>query len=348
VKKLLCLKKSCERLDALLVSDEHNVSYLSGAQGIDARLLINLKARRPNLFITDPRFLYQAEEQVKGFRLEVIGRRQSYFGSLAQVLSSRPLKRIGFEAKALSFAEVEQLKKKLPRQAELVPTYDIVEGLRVIKDDSELKLIKKAADITKGGLKYIKKFVKPGQRECDIANRLHSYLRQNGAEDVAFPIIVVSGKRTAWPHAPVSSRKLTKNDVVVIDAGACFKGYNSDLTRTFFLGRINPTLKKCYEVLEQAQAKAIKAVRPGLKISQLDRVARSHIAACGFGKNFLHNLGHGVGLNVHEAPAISGKNKDVLRSGMVFTVEPGIYLPSIGGVRIEDVLVVTKSGCSIL
>jgi len=336
------------RLDALLVSDEHNVSYLSGTQGIEARLLINFKRQAKNLFITDLRYTYQAQDCLKGFKLEVIGRRQSYFKGLAQALDRPGLKRIGFEAKALSFAEVEQLKKKLPKRACLVPTYNIVEGLRVKKEQGELKLIRQAADITRDAFKYIKRFLKPGVRERDIADRILSYMRGEGADGEAFPIIVASGKRTAWPHAPVSGRKLSRNDIVVIDAGARFKGYNSDLTRTFFLGRINPTLKQCFDAVKQAKNKAIRAVKPGLKISELDRIARAHIAGCGFGKQFLHNLGHGVGLSVHEAPVVSRRSDEILKPGMVLTIEPGIYLEGLGGIRLEDMVLVTKTGYKAL
>jgi len=336
------------RLDALLVSDEHNVSYLSGARGIEARLLINFRRRGRDLFITDPRFTYQAQECLKGFRLEVIGRRQSYFKGLAQVLSGPRMKRVGFEAKALSFAEAEHLKKKLPKQTALVPTYDVVEGLRITKEQGELALIKQAVDITRDAFRYIKKFLKPGARECDIAERLLSYMKEKGAEEAAFPIIVASGKRAAWPHAPASAKKISQDDVVVIDAGARFKCYNSDLTRTFFLGRINPALRRCLAAVEQAKEEAIKAVKPGLKISELDRIARARIAASGFGKHFSHNLGHGVGLSVHEAPAVSGRSDEILKPGMVFTIEPGIYLKGLGGVRLEDMVLVTKTGHKVL
>jgi len=346
-KRIALLKKACQRLDALLVTDQSNVRYLSGFTGTDSTLLIQLKRKRPHVFITDARFLYQGRKELgSNFKIELANSKRNFFKTVAHIFKQEKLVRVGFEAKSITYGKIEYIKKRV-KGVKLIPTYGIVEKLRTIKSEDELKLIKKAVKIAGNAFTGIRRYIKPGVKESEISDKMASLMRRGGA-DSAFPIIVASGKRSAWPHAPASDRKFTASDAVTIDAGACFKGYNSDLTRVYFLGRINSTLEECFKVISQAKARAIRAIKPGLKISQLDRIARNHIEAAGFGKYFLHSLGHGIGLDVHETPSISGKNKETLQPGMVFTVEPGIYLPEVGGVRLEDMVLVTKTGHKVL
>ncbi len=346
-KKIKEIKRLCKGLDGLLVTDGANVSYLSGFTGSDSSLLVDFRQKRQSSFITDSRYIYQAKRQVKSYEIKLIAPNRRFFTALTDIIAKKKLKRLGFEAKSISFGEIEQIKKRL-KSTLLIPTYGVVESLRSIKSKSEIELIKKAVRITESAFKFIQPLIKPGVKESELAAKMELFMKQLGAASSAFLIIVASGKNSAWCHAPVSSRKIKVNEAVLIDAGANFKGYNSDLTRVYFLGRINPTLQRCLDVVIKAKNVAIKAIKPGVRASKIDKIARDYIASSGFGKYFLHSLGHGIGRCVHEAPTLSTKSQETLKPGMVFTVEPGIYLPACGGVRIEDMVLVTKTGHEVL
>lgn len=314
------LKK--QKLDGLLVSNPVNVGYLN-----------NLRSEKTYLFLT-PGF----NKQIKELKLP----------EEIQRFSKRlKLKRLGFEENSLVYARYKQLKSHLS-STKLVPTANLVEELREIKEAGELKIIRKAISIAESVFRSVLNFIKPGLRERDIAGRIDSFLKTSGAKEPSFPVIVTSGERTSLPHGCPTSKKLRKNQPVLIDLGAYFNGYNSDLTRMVFLGKMSPRFRKIYNLLMGAQHRAIRKIAPGVRACDVDRAARSYLGKHGLAKYFVHGLGHGVGRAVHERPIISQNNTATLKKGMVLTVEPGVYIPKWGGIRIEDMVLVTNRGCELL
>lgn len=331
-----------EGIDALLVTKPANVRYLSGFSGGEASLCLSDKKK---FLITDFRYELQAKQEVKGFEIKLVD--GSFFDLVGNLAKTLKVKRLGFEYKYLTYGEHAQIKERL-NTVELIPTFDIVERLRRIKDAHEIRLIKSSILILKEAVRYFKSTIKRGLTEKQLAADVEYFIKIAGGEKSSFDIIVASGPNSALPHARPSGRSIEPNDMVLLDLGVDYKGYNSDLTRLFFLGKINSKNKKIYDVVKEAQRRAIKEVRPEVEIAKVDAVARDFIRKEGFGKHFGHALGHGVGLEVHEAPAISNKNHTVLKPGMVFTIEPAIYLPDWGGIRIEDMVLVTRKGYEIL
>lgn len=331
-----------KNLDALLVSSRANVSYLSGFRGEDSFLLVG-KNKMP-LFITDFRYIQQAKKEIKGCNILMLN--PPLIKSLSYTIKKCRFKRIGFEANHLSFSEATKLKSH--RGCKFLPTNGIIENFRLIKTKSEIAIIKKSAHIAASALRDTVSYIKAGMTESDVAGYLQWRMGKRGAERLAFPPIIASGKNAAMPHAITSNKKIRMHEPIIIDCGCVFNGYSSDLTRTIFLGRIDPQFKYYYNIVKSAQQKAISSVRPGVKISEIDKIARDYIAGKGLSEYFGHAIGHGIGRNVHEAPVVSSKNKDILTPGMVFTIEPGVYMPEWGGVRIEDMVVVTDKSCRIL
>ena len=331
-----------KKLDAIFISNPANVSYLSGFKGGDSFLLI--AKDKGALFITDSRYLQQAEKEIRGF--EILCLKQPIINKIPQVIKKSRLKRVGFESAHLSYKYVKMLNAKTAQR--LIPIDGVVEKFRIIKNKAEIKIIKKSAKIAKKALKKTISHIKAGMNELEVAGYLEWRMRKEGAEKIAFPLIVASGANSAMPHAVLSKRRIKKQEPIVIDCGCVFEGYNSDLTRTIFLGRISAQLRSIYNTVKEAQEKAISLIRPGVKISAIDKAARDYIRKKGLGKYFGHTTGHGIGREIHEAPAISGKNPKVLKKGMVFTVEPGVYIPGLGGVRIEDMVLVTNKSCEVL
>jgi len=332
-----------QKLDGLFVAKEVNVSYLSNFKGQGQLLITPTK----KILLTDSRFVEQARQKVRSFQIHS---RPSFCSLADDVLGlSKKLKvkRLGFEASGVSYRFYRTLKNSL-KGIQLVSTTNIIENIRAIKTPAEIKLIKKAASLALISFAFAKKIIKPGKTEIEIARKVRSFMRTQGAEDAAFEIIVASGKRSSLPHAPLTNRKIRKNEPVLVDLGCRISGYNSDLTRMVFLGKIRGKLKRSYEVVYQAQQQAISAVKAGKRANQIDKIARQYIVRAKLGEFFGHATGHGIGREVHENPAISPKNKGILREGMVITVEPGIYLPGLGGVRIEDMVLVTKKGHEVL
>ncbi|MDI6606445.1 MAG: Xaa-Pro peptidase family protein, partial [Candidatus Omnitrophota bacterium] len=320
--KRLYARLKQEGLEGLVVSSPANISYLAEFRSRDSYSLISEKQ---NIYFTDSRYILEAGRFLKkSFILKKTD--GSVFKRIAQSCLQLGLKRIGFEERALPFAEYKEIKKYLGRKSRLLAVNSLIEELRQLKDPQEIKLINKAVGISISALQYIEKHISAGIKEIEIAGELERYLRYHGAAGSAFEIIVASGANSAFPHHTSSQKRVLKGEPVLIDIGADFQGYKSDLTRVFFLGKINPLLRKVYEIVLRAQQSAIAEVKPGCPIREIDRAARSYITQQGFGPNFSHNLGHGVGLEVHESPQISAKENNQLKPGMVFTVEPAIYL----------------------
>ncbi|MDD4900418.1 MAG: aminopeptidase P family protein [Candidatus Omnitrophica bacterium] len=331
------LKKN--KLDGLFVSFSPNISYLTSSVSRDSFLLIGSKK---SIYFTDARYTEEARRTIKGCEIRQIN--GSFYQTLLNACLELKIKRLGFEARHLSFSGYKNLKKELKNKVSLQPTEGIVENFRKIKSSQELQKIRKATEIAIAALLFIRSKITPGKTELQIAGELERFIRQKGASGAAFDIIVACGPNSAFPHHLTSNRKIKKDDLVLIDLGVDYLGYKSDLTRAFFLGKINVLAKKIYSIVKEAQAEAIKRIKPGIAVKSIDAASRDFIAQKGYGETFSHSLGHGVGLEVHEAPGLSKKDASVLKEGMVLTIEPGIYLPGRFGIRIEDMVLVTQKG----
>ena len=342
----LLLKKELRfnGLDGFIVSSSPNTTYLTQFPNSDAYLLA---AASGLTYFTDSRYTREAQKRLKGIA-QIKDIKGSAFKAIAESCTDLGLKRIGFEERHLPYAEYKRIKKGLYPGAYLIPTHGIIEELRQVKSAQEIAKIRKALEITALAIEFIKDFIRPGVKELEIAAELERFIRYQGAMGSAFDIIVAFGDNSCHPHHLPTTRKLTPNELVLIDVGVDYLGYKSDLTRVFFLGKINSLARRIYEIVLKAQAMAIKKIKPGARASLVDAASRKYIAAKGYGKYFVHSLGHGVGINIHEEPSISSKSEDILKEGMVFTIEPGVYLPGKFGIRIEDMVLVTKKRCEVL
>ncbi len=343
IKKLYAKLEQCG-LDGLLVSLPANISYLAEFPSRDSYALIS---KKQNAYFTDSRYTQEAKKYLKKpFLLKKTN--GSVFKIIAGSCREAGLKNIGFEERYLPYAEYKKIKQHLGKSAVLFPVNSLVEELRRIKEPQELEKIRRATRITALALKHIKRHIRPGKKEVEIVAELEHFIRYHGADKSGFEIIVAAGANSAFAHHLSSHKKAGKNDIVLIDIGVDYKGYKSDLTRVFFLSKISTLTRRVYDIVREAQLLAIDKIRPGCPISEIDRAARNFIAKKGLGPNFSHNLGHGVGLEVHEAPQVCARQDAELEPGMVFTVEPAAYLPGRFGIRIEDIVVVTKKGCEVL
>ena len=334
--KALNLLKQLE-LDALVFCQPEHLRYMCGFTGSDGVLVVTLERL---VFLTDSRYTTQSSKEVVADN--VIEYKVKVDGIIDQ-LSLFDVKRIGFENDN-SFGLVSEFQKKGDVDWQWVPLKDDLQGLRLHKCSTEIACLSKAAELNASGLAEIVDMIRPGARETDIALELEFALRRLGAEEKAFDIIVASGLRGAMPHGVASDKLLCEGELVTIDFGCRLNGYHSDETVTFALGDVSEDLRTIFDVVLEAHDLALAAVVPGIELSELDRIARNHIKSCGFGEYFGHGLGHGVGLEIHEAPAVSPRSTHKAEAGMVFTVEPGIYIPDVGGVRIEDTVLVTEDG----
>ncbi len=322
-----------EGCDALWVNDIANVRYVSGFAGSSGYILLG---ERSGYFITDSRYELQAAEQVPDLEIVIVRGRMSPL--LKQLVSGMGAKRIAFSGGHISYAEAQALKKALRGVAALQPLRGSFTALRAVKDAGEVAAIQKAVRNSESALRAVGGLMRPGVTENRIAEALAGELLHGECEESAFNIIVAGGPRSALPHASPSARRLRSNDLLLVDWGAQCRGYHSDETRVFYVGEPLKELREIHRVVLEARQAALSAIRPNVEAAEVDRAARSVIEAAGYGEYFGHALGHGVGLEVHESPSVSSLSRDVLKPGMVFTVEPGIYLPGKGGVRIEDVI----------
>jgi Xaa-Pro aminopeptidase len=329
-------------VDGFLVTSISNRRYLTGFTGTAGVALITGEEA---IFITDFRYVDQAKEQAQGFN--VVQHTGPIGETIANELQRLGVKRLGFEQDHVTFATYRGYQERFT-QSELVPVSGVVERLRMIKDSEELAIIRQAVDIVDHTYEHILKFIKPGMKEIEVANELEFHMRKQGASSSSFDIIVASGYRSALPHGVASDKVIEKGDFVTLDFGALYKGYISDMTRTFAMGEPSPKLKEIYDVCLQAQLLGVGNIKAGLTGKQSDALCRDYIASKGYGEYFGHSTGHGIGLDVHEGPGLSMKVDVTLEPGMVVTIEPGIYLSGIGGVRIEDDVVITETGNEIL
>ena len=329
-----------EKLDALYVSHLPNVRYLCGFTGSSGVLVVG---RDTAWFLTDSRYRTQAAEEVIGADVEVYGLPDQLGAALARIAASLGVARVGFEAEHVAAAAAERLAESFPG-CEYVATSGVVEGLRRVKEPEELERIRAAAELADAGLAYVLELVRPGVSERELAIKLESHMRLAGAEAVSFPAIVAAAERSALPHAHPTDRAVEEGRFLLFDLGCVVDGYCSDLTRTVVVGRADAEHRELYELVAAAQRAGLDALGPGRTGAEVDAAARNVIAAAGRGEAFGHSLGHGVGIEIHEAPTLRSTSRDLLAPGHVVTVEPGVYLPGFGGVRIEDLTVVTASG----
>ncbi|HTE86946.1 MAG TPA: Xaa-Pro peptidase family protein [Dehalococcoidia bacterium] len=337
-----------ENLDALLVSNASNRRYLSGFTGSSGSLLITADGAT---IATDFRYYEQAESQAEAFRLyKTAGRLDDWLPGLLDGMGG---KRTGFEASEVSYALHRQMVaviEAMPAAARprLVPRSGIVERLRARKDADELAKLQAAIDLGDATFEHVAKLVEPGWSEQQVAWEIERYIHEQGGDGPSFSAIVAGGAWGAMPHAYARDHALKSGEGLVIDMGARLDGYCSDLTRTIVLGEPDARFRAVYEIVLTAQLAAYEMIEPGMTGAQAHMLAQSVIDAAGYGEHFGHGLGHGIGLQVHEAPRVTATSDDTLEEGMVFSIEPGIYLPGWGGVRIEDLAVVERGRCRFL
>lgn len=324
-------------IDGLLVTKRENIRYLSGFTGSSGVLVITAKTAS---FITDFRYTEQAASQVKGF--DIIEHKTSLIKSVADVVDQEAVTRLGIEQDDMTVGQFRTYEKDV--NAELVETSGIVEKLRLIKDESEIKIMKEAAAIADAAFTHIQSFIRPGRTEKEVANELEMFMRAKGADSSSFDMIVASGHRSALPHGVASDKVIEAGELVTLDFGAYYQGYCSDITRTLAVGEISDELRNIYDTVLRAQLAGVEGTKAGMTGIEADALTRDVIKEAGYGEYFGHSTGHGLGMEVHEAPGLSFRSETVLEPGMVVTVEPGIYIAGIGGCRIEDDIVITETG----
>ena len=331
-----CLKRC--NADLLLVTNLSNIRYLTGFTGSEALLILSPE---DGWFLTDSRYTSQAGAEVTGAKVIEFSSRMD---GLVERLQQLNPARVAFEAGSTTVAFYQELCGKTPG-VEYLPADAELAGLRSVKDAGELAILERVAAIASEALLDTVARLKPGMTEAEVAWMLEVSMREKGAEGKSFDFIVASGERGALPHGRASEKKLAAGELVTIDYGAIYQGYCSDETVTVCLGEPDAKQREVYETVLAAQRAAMGSVHPGMSFKDLDAKARDLIAGKGYGAYFGHGLGHGVGIDIHEFPAASPRSKHVVQEGMVFTIEPGIYIPGWGGVRIEDTVVVEKNGC---
>lgn len=327
-------------LDAILVTDMHNIRYLSNFTGSNAQIILTMN---DNLFFTDGRYATQSKEEVEHFKIKVYKR--DAFKEIAGALEGKRIKRIGFEDNILTYSQYRLLRKYF-RKKRLYPVSRYMSSLRAIKDEEELRLIKKAINISEEALLEVKKKIKPGAKEIDLAKYFEKIATDKGSHGMAFETIFLSGKNSALVHGSPSSKKIRKGELLLIDFGCVYNGYRSDQTVTYGVGKLPDKAVKFYNTVKEAQGLALDVIKPGVKLSKPAKVVEEYFKSKGY--EMVHGLGHGVGLQIHEFPSVSSVSKGVFEEGMVVTVEPGIYIEGFGGVRIEDLVLVTKNGYKLL
>ncbi|RXI46005.1 Xaa-Pro dipeptidase [Clostridium tetani] len=328
-------------IDGILLVGDSNRNYITGFTGEESFALITKKEA---IFITDSRYVSQAKTEVENF--EIMEYKIDIHEFVANLAEKLCVKMLGFEEDIITYGEYEKYRKKF--KGELKPLNGIVEELRSIKDEFEIKCIKEAASIADKAFENILKIIKPKITEKDIALELEYFMKKMGASDLSFDTIVASGKRSSLPHGRASSKVIEEGEFVTLDFGCIYNGYCSDMTRTIAVGSISEEMKKVYDIVLTAQKMAIEKIKPGVVASHIDKYARNYIIEMGYGRYFGHGLGHGVGRDIHEEPRLSPKGNKTLKPGMVVTDEPGIYIENSFGVRIEDLILVTENSCEII
>jgi len=353
--RLSALRSRLDRLgvDTIWIIQPENRRYLSGFTAADGQR----NESSGSLFITgdhailltDSRYTIQAEKEAVGF--EVITHKKGAINSLPEIFDRLSTRRLGFEGGYLIWDLYQEAKEKANSHSppvEFMPLSGVVEDMRELKDSAEVEVLRRSAQLTGDVLAQVIEELKPGQVERDVAWRIESLIREHHADGVAFPPIVASGPNSALPHAFPTDRRVREGEPIIFDVGGRVEGYCSDMTRTIFLGKPSSYFEGIYRTVRQAQVSALGSIRPGMKSTEADFIARNIIQEAGFGDFFGHSLGHGIGLAPHERPALGPLKPEVLREGMVFTVEPGIYVPGKGGVRLEQMVILEQDCLRLL
>jgi Xaa-Pro aminopeptidase len=334
-------------LDGLLLTHPPDLAYLTNFTGSDSVGLITEKD-----FFVATDFRYQEQIAAEAAWVKVTLRDAKMSDALVKVLTAAKVKKIGFEANFTTVGQIDSIQQALKAAKmtlELVPLDNVMINLRKVKDDHEVDLIRKSIAVAEEAFEAIQSEIKVGQTENYLAGLLAFEMRSRGASGSSFPVIMATGANSSLPHYRPQETLIQRDQPLLIDWGAVVKGYCSDLTRTMLVGRVSPRIRKIYQIVHDAQLAAIAFLRPGVTTLQADRIARDVIEDAGYGKEFGHGLGHGIGLEIHEGPVLRKTGgEEELRPGMIVTVEPGIYIPGEGGVRIEDDVLITHSGCEVL
>ncbi|MGE7944205.1 M24 family metallopeptidase [Lysinibacillus xylanilyticus] len=341
--KLQKLRKALQEqnIDGILITNGYNRRYMTGFTGTAGVAIVS---QNDAVFITDFRYTEQAAAQIQDFR--IVQHEATILEEIATQVNNMGIKLLGFEKDTVSFGTYELYKNMI--QADLVPISGLIEKIRLIKTQQEINIIKVACEIADHAFTHILDFIKPGKTELEVSNELEFFMRKQGATQSSFDIIVASGLRSALPHGVATNKVIEKGDFVTLDFGALYNGYISDITRTVAVGEPSEKLVDMYNAVLASQLLALEKVGPGLTGVQADAIARDYLKEKGYGEAFGHSLGHGIGLEVHEGPGLSMRSNTVLEPGMAVTIEPGVYLPGIGGVRIEDDILITETGNELL
>ena len=331
-------KLADHQLDAMLLASQAGERYAVGFHG-EGLVLVTREGAH---YSTDSRYIEAARQEVQGAQVELVTRERGHLALAAGYLQEHGLKRVGFESGAVSVDALARYERALP--CTLVPAQDLPDGLRASKDGEELAAMEKAQRITDEAFQAILNFIRPGQTEREVAARLVYELLRRGGERVSFDPIVAAGANGSKPHAVPGDTVIQPGMFVTMDFGCVYEGYCSDMTRTVVVGKASEKQKEIYNIVLEAQLTSLAAVQPGKTGAEIDRIARDIIGKAGYGDYFGHGLGHSVGLFIHEEPRLSPAGNEILQPGMTVTVEPGIYLPGVGGVRIEDLTAVTENG----
>lgn len=329
------------QVDAILITNEYNRRYMTGFTGTAGVAIVS---QNDAVFITDFRYTEQAAEQVKEFRIEQ--HKGTIYEEVAKQAAAMGVKTLGFEQDAMQYGTYEVYKAAV--KADFVPLSGVIEKIRLIKSQEEINIIKVACEIADNAFTHILNFIKPGITELDVSNELEFFMRKQGATSSSFDIIVASGLRSALPHGVATDKIIETGDFVTLDFGAYYNGYISDITRTVAVGQPSNQLVEIYNAVLESQLLALEKVGPGMTGAQADAVSRDYLKTKGLGEAFGHSLGHGIGLEVHEGPGLNFRSQVVLEPNMVVTIEPGAYIPGVGGVRIEDDILITETGNEIL
>ncbi len=342
--KLAKLRESFDGLgiDGILITDSYNRRYLTDFTGSAGTVFVT---KTDAYLLVDFRYVSQANAQVTHFTVKKIDR-TIIFEEISALAENLGIKKLGFEQQHQSYYYYSQLVKSL--KADLVPVSNVVEKLRMIKNESEIAILKKAAEISDAAFEHILTYIRPGRTEIEIANELEFHMRKLGATSSSFDIIVASGVRSALPHGVASEKVVEKGDMITLDFGAYYQGYCSDMTRTIAVGEPNPKLKEIYSIVLGALENALSGIKVGMTGKEADALTRKLISDKGYGDNYGHGMGHGIGLFIHEDIFMNPTCEQYIEEGMVLTVEPGIYIPELGGVRIEDDIIMKKDGIEII
>src|SRR5216684_3233567 len=342
-RKAILAEIAGRKLDCLLVTHPANWYYLTGFTGESGALVVS---EGGTSLLTDGRFTVQSKEETRGVRTEL--QQGGLYAAVGAFLRKKGLGRVGYDANQLTVTQWNTLRKALGSKARAVEATGLVERLRMRKDAQELAVMRKAAILAGEVLEGVLKLVKPGVRESELGAEIEYQMKERGASGASFETIVASGPRGALPHARPTAKRLRKNELVVLDLGAILGHYCSDITRTVFVGRAPARVRRWYRAVQDAQSAAIAAVKADVRCGDVDAAARQILAGHGLDRYFIHSTGHGLGLEVHEDPRVARGQKQILVPGNVITIEPGVYIPGVGGIRIEDDVAVRADRTEVL